>query len=192
MNSGAITLSLDEVLDAFSSEADVGKETLERYLSNYPGYALELVELAYELALPVEEETAPLSDGDKTLIDDGLSRIQQALSAAVAAPFESLSVGKSRELASKLDVPRQVIVAFREGRVVVESVPQTFLGELAEALGGPVEQVIAFLQSARPQLVRSHKSDIRPEAQAPVTFEQLLIEAGVPAEKRARLLAEQG
>jgi hypothetical protein len=37
---------------------------------------------------------------------------------------------------------------------------------------------------------RSYKADGKPTASDQVTFEQVLIDAGVPAEKRAGLLAE--
>ena len=37
---------------------------------------------------------------------------------------------------------------------------------------------------------RSYKADAKPTAGEQVTFEQVLIDAGIPADKRARLLAE--
>lgn len=44
---------------------------------------------------------------------------------------------------------------------------------------------------ARPKCIScSYKADANPTAGDQVTFEQVLIEAGVPADKRARLLAE--
>ena len=39
-------------------------------------------------------------------------------------------------------------------------------------------------------VARSYKADSKPIVGAQVTLEQVLIDAGVPAEKRARLLAE--
>ena len=54
------------------------------------------------------------------------------------------------------------------------------------------ELAVDLKNQVREQLAagRSYKADGKPAIGGQVTFEQVLIDAGVPAEKRARLLAE--
>jgi hypothetical protein len=88
-------------------------------------------------------------------------------------------------------VPRQVITAFRERKVIPASVPRRFLASFAAALHcsvGPLLSALSGPPSMSP--ARSFKSDVKPEGDQPVTFEQLLLDAGVSAEQRTALMAE--
>lgn len=180
----------DEVLDAFAVEPSVGRETLERYLREYPQFALELVDLSRELSRTIIEDDRQLSDADTSWIDAAWRRHVEAAPRAASDPFAGLSVNELREIAARLDVPRQVITAFRERKVDVTTVPRPFMSAFAGLMNTALEPFIAVL-SAQPQvsLARSYKADERPEATARASFEQILIDAGVSAEKRASLLA---
>ena len=182
--------SREDVLDAFAVEPRADRATLERYLREYPAYAAELVDLSRELARDICENEEPLSAKDQALIDQAWRRHVEAAPNIAVDPLASLSVEELRALAKHLDVPRQVITAFRERRVDVASVPRRFLVHLAAATSSTLEGFVgAFTLPPAPSLARSYKSDARPVEGAPVAFEQLLIEAGVPAEKRALLMA---
>jgi hypothetical protein len=61
---------------------------------------------------------------------------------------------------------------------------------LAQAMRSSVAQLESSWGTAHLVVARSYKADRKPAAGEQVTFEQVLIDAGVPAEKRARLLAE--
>ena len=103
----------------------------------------------------------------------------------------ALGVGEEDQVTDRLDVKRQVLTAFRERRVQLASVPRRFLAQLAAALDSSMEKLDAYLSLPPAQnLVRSYKANTKPGTDAPVTFEQLLIEAKIPAEKRAILMAE--
>jgi hypothetical protein len=61
---------------------------------------------------------------------------------------------------------------------------------LAEAMRSSVAQLESSWGSAQLAGARSYKADSKPVVGEQVTFEQVLIDAGVPAERRARLLAK--
>jgi hypothetical protein len=178
------------VLDAFAVESEPGRSTLERYLRLYPEYAGELVDLSRELSREVCDDDAALSAVDQALIDAAWSRHAAAMPAPTADPFAPLTVADWRAVAQRLDVPRQVVTALRERRISLVSIPRRFLGKLAEAVSSSVAQLELSWGSAQLAAARSYKADSKPIVGEQVTLEQVLIDAGVPAEKRARLLAE--
>ena len=182
--------SREEVLDAFAVEQHVGRETLERYLRDYPQYAAELVDLSWELWRVGVEDEKPLSTQDQAMIDSAWTRHKKALPMEVIDPFAGLSTAELRDIARQLNVPRQVITAFRERRVVIKSVPRPFLARFAAALNSTVELFISSLASSpRLTVARSYKADKKP-VDAPATFERLLIDAGIAGAQRALLMAD--
>ncbi len=182
-------LSCEDVLDAFAMESSLGDDTLERYLQNYPEYTAELTELSYVLSRPVCEDEIPLTDEDKAAIDKAWQRHVEAAPKATADPLEDLSVERKRQIARLLDVPQQVITAFREHRIEPTSIPLPFLERLATALDSTVEILIRSLSlPPTPNPERSYKADNRPEVQNQVAFEQILINAGVSQEKQSQLM----
>ena len=64
------------------------------------------------------------------------------------------------------------------------------LGMLAEAVSSSITQLELSWGPAQLAAGRSYKADGKPVIGGQVTFEQVLIDAGVPVEKRARLLEE--
>lgn len=190
MNPAGGLPSREAVLDAFAVESEPNRSTLERYLRLYPEYAGELIDLSRELSREACEDAAPLSAADQALIDAAWSQHAKAVPAATADPFVALTVDDWRTIAQRLDVPRQVVTALRERRVSLASIPRRFLAMLAEAMRSSVAQLEASWELAPLLVARSYKADSKPAAGEQVTLEQVLIDAGVPAEKRTRLLAE--
>jgi hypothetical protein len=181
------------VLGSFSVEARPDRQTLERYLLAYPEYAEDLVDLSRELSRELCEDEAPLSVEDRALIEAAWRGHAAApASKVVADPFASLSTADLREVARRLDVPRQIVTAFRERRVVLSSVPRRFLARLADAVNSSVDKLEMLWSELvpTPSLARSYKANAKPTAVEPVSFERLLIEAGVPEDKRAELMAD--
>lgn len=191
MSRGGELPSREAVLDAFAVESESGRSTLERYLRLYPEYAGALIDLSRELNREAYEEGTPLSTADQALIDAAWSQHAKAPPAAAADPFAALTVEDWRAVSQRLDVPRQVVTALRERRVSLVSIPRRFLAMLAETTRSSVAQLESSWGSSRPVIARSYKADSKPAAGEPVTFEQVLIDAGVPVEKRARLLGEE-
>lgn len=190
MSPGGERPSREAVLDAFAVESEPGRSTLERYLRLYPEYAGALIDLSRELSREAYEDAASLSAADQALIDAAWSQHAKAAPAAAADPFAALTVDDWRAVAQRLDVPRQVVTALRERQVSLVSIPRRFLAMLAEAMRSSVAQLESSWGPAYLIAARSYKADSKPVAGEQVTFEQVLIDAGVPAEKRARLLAE--
>lgn len=182
--------SCEDVLNAFAVETTHDRPTLERYLRKFPQYAVELAHLSHELSV-TEVEGGDLTEKDCVAIDEAWKRYSQSSPEPVRI-FISLSVPQLRDLANKLGVPRQIITAFREHKVRASSIPQRFLGHMAAALNTTMESIKTELSlPLEGSCVRSHKSDEKPTTGAPVTFEQLLIDAQVPVDRRAELMANE-
>lgn len=190
MKSTTPTPSCEDVLDAFAIEQNHDKATLERYLQRFPQYAIELAHLSHELSRAPIEPTE-LSANDHAAIDDAWQRYSSSPSGASTNVFTALQVPQLRQLASKLGVPRQIISAFRDQRVIVSSIPAGFLSRVAETLNTTVDEIRQALIT--PSVIsydRSHKADEKPAKSPPITFEQLLVEAQVSDSERAKLMAE--
>ena len=182
--------ALDEVLYAFALE---GSETgaLARYLAMYPQYSEELLDLSAQLRWQHPIRAAELSSKDEALIDAAWARLSKNTSPRTATnPLASLTPEQSGAVAEALGVKRQVLKAFRDHKVLVETVPAKFLQRLAEAVESTVETIKEALMS--PPTLRAgqvYKSEVQPTAKK-VGFEQLLIEAGHSESERAILLSD--
>lgn len=156
--------SPEEVLDQYLKEAGEDDSELERRATDAIGAAL------------ARHESAAASG---------------SLEAAIQDKLAALSVPQQRDVASQLGVPRNVVTAFRERRVVPTTVPRLFLSTLASAIGMLADELLALLSAPpAPQAAHQHKSDEKPQAPTQATFEQLLIDGGVPPERRAELLRD--
>ncbi|WP_207485446.1 hypothetical protein [Arenibaculum pallidiluteum] len=183
--------SREDVLGAFAVELNPNRATLERYLRAYPAYAVELIDLSRELARDICEDEKPLSPADQAQIDKAWLQHAEAAPKTVTDPFTNAPPHQLREVAKRLDVPRQIITAFREHRVILETVPRQFLERFADSLNCSLDTLIQTLApGSRPVPARSYKADGKPVNEGPVSFERLLIDAGVPADKRSQLLAD--
>lgn len=182
--------SCEDVLNAFAVEPAHDRVTLERYLRQFPEYAIELANLSHELSR-AGVEAGVLSAKDRVAIDVAWKQYASSAPARAADIFSTLSVLQRRDLASSLGIPLQIIAAFRERKVIVSSIPRRFLARVAKALHTTAGEVVAALSLPLDTgCVRSHKSDEKPVVTGPATFEQLLIEAQVPEDKRAELMAD--
>jgi hypothetical protein len=183
--------SREDVLDAFAVESTPDRETLERYIRRYPHYSVALVDLFRELRRDVPMDTAPEAEDEARINAAWRRHVAAGRETAVADPFAALSVTELRNLAKALDVPRQVITAFRDRKVILTSVPRRFLGRLAAELDTLPDRLVNSLDVPAPStFARSYKAELKPSGEEPVTFERVLVDAGVPADQRARLLAE--
>lgn len=182
--------SRESVLDAFAAESDAGRHTLERYLRLYPEYAGELIDLSREIKREVSKDSAPLTASERNLIDAAWSQYLAGAQQTTVSEVVELTADEWRAVARVLDVPRQVVTALRERRISLSSIPRGFLKRFAAATRSSVEQLESTWALSPLAEARSYKADSKPTATEQVSFEQVLIEAGVADEKRARLLAE--
>jgi hypothetical protein len=182
-------MSREDALDALAVEPNLDRATLERYLRDYPAYASEIVDLARELQRSTLDSR--LAAEDEALIEGAWRQYLE--SSALDDPLAMLSVDDLRKVAVELQVPRQVIAAFRERRVAITSVPGWFIGGLAKAANTTAELLVASLTRVSEPMAgaRSYKSDVKPAQGEAVSFEQILIDAGVPADQRAALMTDR-
>lgn len=191
MNPNAHQPSREDVLDAFAVEPSHGHEILERYLREYPHFSNELVDLSRELSRVPDVTERPMSLQEQAMVEAAWQQHMPIETKSAKDPLADLSVAQLRELALRLDVPRQVVTAFRERRVAAASVPRRFLTRMAAVLNCTVDLLVSTLTlPAGLVLARSYKSDGKPAAETAATFERLLIDAGVSEEKRTALLAD--
>ena len=191
MTSAAQLQSREAVLDAFAVEHDLCPGTLERYLRLYPEHGGALVDLSRELNRQIDEDDAPLSAAEHALLDGAWARHAAAKPAIAAAdPLVALTVDDWRAVAQRLDVPRQVATALRERRVSIVSIPKRILAHVAEVARSSVGQLEVSWGMEPLGAARAYKADGKPNVGAQVSFEQVLIEAGVSPEKRSQLLAD--
>lgn len=191
MTASSFTDNLDAVLDLFMMEDDHGSDTLKRYVETYPQYARSLIDFSRLIATPDEAGDTPLSAADHSRIDAAWVIHNAAPPPPAADPFASLTTAKAKAIANSTGIPRQVVLAFPERRVLSGSVPRWTIRAFSEQLDVPPPHIIAALdQPGIMSASRSFKSDGKPAAGEKVTFEQLLIDAGVSAADRARLLSD--
>ncbi len=184
--------SREDVLDAFAVEATLNAETLADYCKNYPDLASDLKDLWQELSKPQTEYSGPLSDHDKELIKGAWNQYQKAMKPARVNPFASLTTSALREIASALGITRGILSAFRDHKVIESSVPQPFLARLATALHTKIDVLREYLSASPSGTVAvSYKADGKPQESEPVSFEQLLIEARIPEDQRAKLMSRE-
>lgn len=174
--------SRDDVLYAFAVEEDVGRETLIRYLTTYPEYAHDLVNLSRELIRSISDES--LSEAEEQRLDMAVARLQ----AITVKPISHLAPQAFNAAADRLEIPLLAMVAFRERRVDLTTVPTRFLTRLAQALETTIDDLRTFLsQPAMVSTARQSKSRVKPTAATKQPFEKVLLDAGVAPERIALL-----
>jgi ATP-dependent Clp protease ATP-binding subunit ClpA len=186
-----------DVLEEFALEAEQDPQALERYIERYPDLAIDLVDAARELMRAIQTNPKPLSRSEEALIDALWERYSTGVPATAAAPVDAGAspvlrgrpIQDMREIAKKLGLPRQVVTALRQGRVIFATLPDRFLGMLAIAAGATVEAARAELDISRPLAsAGSFKADKKISQPQQVSFEQILIDAKVDKATRQRLL----
>jgi hypothetical protein len=180
-------MTRDEVLYAFAVEDDGGRDTLMRYLTAYPQYTHDLVDLSRELTRTALDE--PLSAADALRVNSAVARYRAGTvkQAPVTLASQAFNVA-----AERLQLPLFAMLAFRERRVDLASVPARFLERLAGALETSLDQLRAFLsQPAMVSAARQSKSRVKPAAATKVSFEKVLRDAGVEV-ARVQALIERG
>lgn len=185
-------MSLEDVLDEFMMEENQGAGTLERYVRAYPQFAEQLIDFSRLLATPDAEDKGPLSPTDQSRIDAAWIIHSGAEPRATdnRDPFATLTGAKGKALSISLGVPRQVITCFREHKVDPSTVPAWIVRHFADEFELPMPHVIAAMQLQPLSSARSFKSDSKPGNSGQISFEQVLIDAGVSEADRTRLLAK--
>ena len=182
---------LDDVLESFLLES-TEPNALQRYLEAYPDYARDLVDLAHAIALEPVDETLVLGPNERLSIERAVEKASAAWPAEAVGQhdlFAALGPSAYGKLARELAVPLQVVAAVRNRRAIPDTIPRGFLRRMASALSGTIDDLLFSIEVPR-AVASNYKATERPVAQAPVPFEQILIEARVPEERRLEILAD--
>ena len=186
-------IDLDEVLESFMLEEVIDLATLNRYVNEYPQFATELIDLSREVSCMKGKPDYELTESDELLVREAWAAYSSTTPAAKADPLARLQPMELNKLASALQLPRQVLAALRERRVIVASMSAKFLDTLAKELRCSLSVLIEILSSppaAEP--AGSHKSDVKPQVAEKVDFARVLQDAGVDPSRVAELVASGG
>lgn len=183
----------ESVLESFLLEDEIDASTLQRYLQRYPEFATELTDLAREIACTSDHPNYAASEGDDALIAQAWRMHADTVPTAKVDPLARLQPKDLNKLASALQLPRQVLAALRERRVIVASMSAKFLDTLAKELPCSVSFLIEILSSpTAAEPAGSHKSDVKPQVAEKVDFARVLQDAGVDPSRVAELVASGG
>jgi DNA-binding Xre family transcriptional regulator len=134
-----------------------------------------------------------LTESDELLVREAWAAYSSTTPAAKADPLALLQPKELNKLASALQLPRQVLAALRERRVIVASMSAKFLDSLAKELACSVSALIEILSSSTAaEPAGSHKSDVKPQVAEKVDFARVLQDAGVDSSRVADLVASGG
>jgi hypothetical protein len=183
------TRAEEDVLEAFAMEAEHDRATLERYLRDYPEHASAVCELSFELNRTDLEERE-LDDSDELLVGRAWSD-RVAASVEVVNPLHALKPAEKRRLADTLNIRLQVLSLFREGRIIIETVPNYILAVIAGFVGSGLDEVKQGLRVRGMAAARSYKSDRRPEPEQQVSFERALRDSGASDDEIAELMRDR-
>ncbi|ASR10799.1 hypothetical protein CHY08_27375 (plasmid) [Rhizobium leguminosarum bv. viciae] len=186
-------LGLQDVLDEFMMEDDQGSEVLARYVREYPQFAAQLVDFSILAASDDSDDQRELSAIDQSRVDAAWIAFSAIDISPASDPLAKLTGEKGRSVARALGVPRQVVSCFREHKVIATSVPNDILRLFADELEVPMAYVISAMSQPLAGFGgRQFKADGKPSAGEQVSFEQVLIDAGVSEADRLRLLSKGG
>ena len=115
----------ESVLMAFSMEPSHGRETLERYVREYPQHATALIDCSIDLLYEVPESDVPAIEVPDSAVDKAWQRFERAVQqtdAEVANPFTKLNTSSFKSLARSLDVSNLFLMRVRD-RAIHHSCP---------------------------------------------------------------------
>ena len=161
-------MNRDDVLADFAMEPDLAPSVLKAYIQRYPDLALELTDLFHELTMVdlanlVESSVADVEQESETS-GEGIASVQSALSGQAL-----------RELASRLELPRDFVAGFRDGRVRLGSVPSSVLLNLARAIDVRIQYLIDYLQQRSGVTgAVAFKADVKPQGPSLLEYDEFV------------------
>lgn len=175
---------LEDVLFAFSAEPRHDKTTLERYLRDYPQFVEDLIDLSHELRMP-GRSLSEVTEDEQTFQNAWTEFKGAATKREAVNPFAQFQGMAFVSLAKTLRIPRSLLIVFRDRLVMLTSVPDVFLGRLANATGATIADLKTYLELPPVTAAAAYKSDQKP-ATAPekVNLEALVDASGLTKEEK--------
>ena len=168
----------EEIILAFADEPKHDRETLERYLREYPEHAEAIVDCSIELMVSASRHEEAPPDLDAS-VDMAWQRFQAAIGttgdAAVTNPFAKLNRTAFKTAAKNLDVSNLLLIRLRDRAIEAATVPRRFVQKLATELGATTETVASYLRNP-PAMVSSHsfRSSVKPAVTQKISFEKAI------------------
>lgn len=183
----------ESVLMAFSMEPRHGRETLERYIREYPQHATALIDCSIDLLQEPPADDAPATVVSDSAVDKAWQRFERAVQqpdAEVANPFAKLNTSSFKSLARSLDVSNLFLMRVRDRAISAATIPARFVEKLASELGSTAQAVGAYLQGP-PGMVSGHafRSSMKPSVGEQLTFDQAVATSQLTPEQQATLKA---
>jgi hypothetical protein len=183
----------ESVLMAFSMEPSHGRETLERYVREYPQHTAALIECSIDLFYEPSAGDVPAAEVPDSVMDKAWQRFERALQqpdAEVANPFAKLNTSNFKSLARGLDVSNVFLMRVRDRSIRAATIPARFVERLASELGVTVQAVGAYLQGP-PGMVsgQAFRSSVKPSVGEQITFDQAVTTSQLTPEQQATLKA---
>ena len=183
----------ESVLMAFSMEPRHGRETLERYIREYPQHATALIDCSIDLLHEPPADDAPATVVSDSAVDKAWQRFERAVQqpdAEVANPFAKLNTSSFKSLARSLDVSNLFLMRVRDRAISATTIPARFVEKLASELGGTAQAIGAYLQGP-PGMVSGHafRSSVKPSVGEQISFDQAVATSQLTPEQQAMLKA---
>ncbi|MCG3138758.1 MAG: hypothetical protein HJJLKODD_02626 [Phycisphaerae bacterium] len=184
------------ILYAFAIEPNHDRQTVERYLRQYPEIAEDLIDISSERRLReaawVQSNDAIADPHWKEAWEQFRQHKPQGVSSGQAvSPFSTFRGQAFAKLAETLSVPRSFLTALRDGLVQASSIPERFVRRLAQTMGSSIDSLRNYFANPQASLLgRAFKSDDKPSQQGQVTFEELVQCTNMSTEQRQRLLED--
>lgn len=179
------------VLMAFSMEPSHGRETLERYIREYPQHTTALIDCSIDLIHEPPVGDVQAAEVPDSTVDKAWQRFERAVQqpdAEVANTFAKLSTSSFKSLARSLDVSNLFLMRVRDRAIRASTIPFRFTEKLASELGATVQAVGAYLQGP-PRMVsgQAFRSSVKPSVGEQITFDQAVQTSQLTPEQQATL-----
>jgi hypothetical protein len=183
------SISLDDVIEMFSLEADQSAETLRRYLASHPEHAQGLLDFVLEVGLG---ETYERSGETEASLKDERQAYERLIAEAsgvgpLANPLADISLA---EIEHKTSIPLKVLVCFKKAAVMMNTVPAVVMRKLSVALGVAIEDLRLSLCIPAPQPGLQHKAANAPKAVDPMPFDHIIDDSMLTDDQKSAMLAE--
>jgi hypothetical protein len=208
-------MSLNDVLYAFSLEdRRLDADLLDEYVSRFKEYAAPLTDFAIELALdrlheectPAVRVAAPSRDVSPSVsraisrfhnrlhqlnqpVPTAMERTAQSAVSPPLNPISNLDRASFRGLAKALGVNSVFLNKLRDRLIEPATIPASFLGKLAGAVGTSVDSLRSHFASPPQVGAQFYKADQKPEAVTRQSFRDAVTSSGLTPEEQRELLA---
>ena len=171
----------EDVLSDFAMEPNLTSKVLRAYIQRYPELALELTDLFHELSMVDVADAAGSNLGQEEFEDEMVGE-------GVAAVAAVLSGSDLRDLARRLELPRDFVAGFRNARVRLGSVPANVLLNLARAMDVKTQYFVAYLQRQPGATgALAFKADAKPQGPSVLEYDKFIESLGLDDNEAAAL-----